>query len=75
MGGGILNGEIFAFGLKLVCFLSDSADLRVSSQPDLNGSWTAFGGAVKGATVTPSNCLFQKRNGDQCTVPSKARGE
>ena len=76
-GGGIRNGVTFSLGLKLFGFLSDSVDLRVSSQPDLNGSWTAFGGAVKGTMVTLSNCLIypkKKRNGNQCKVRDKERG-
>lgn len=76
-GGGIFNGVTFALDLKLVCFFSDWADLRVSSQPDLNGSCTAFGGVVKGTTVTLSNCLFRpERNGISTkSKKSDGRGE
>jgi hypothetical protein len=74
VGGGILNGNTFILGLKLVCFFSDSADFRVSSQPDLNGSWTAFGGVAKGTTVTPSNSLFHpKTQQDQRSIYTKGK--
>jgi len=74
-GGGIFNGVTFALDLKLVCFFSDSADLRVSSQPDLNGSCTAFGGVAKGTTVTPSNCLFRPESNGISTKVKEERWE
>jgi len=75
VGGGILNGVTFTLDLKLVCFFNDAADLRVSSQPDLNGSCTAFGGVVKGTTVTPSNCLFHPERNEISTKSKKKRWE